>query len=81
VKYLSHLPWASDGLGGVTAIKIKSLPTESFAFLRMSFGMDPLLSKGFVSQICRPAVSMISFWYRAGRSKAIHSNGVARPHQ
>ena len=51
MKHMSRQPWASAGLAGVTAIKIKSLPTESYACLRMIFGADPLFSKVFVSQI------------------------------
>jgi hypothetical protein len=42
---------------------------------------DPPFSKVSVSQIYRPVVSMTSFWYGTGRSKAIPSNGVAMPHQ
>jgi hypothetical protein len=60
MKHLSRQLWASDGLAGVTAIKIKSLLTESFVFLRIIFGADPPFSKVSVSQIYRPVVSMTS---------------------
>ena len=80
MKHLSRQPWVSDGLVEGTAIKIKSLPTESFGFLRMIFGEDQPFSKVSVSQIYRPVVSMTSFWYGTSRSKAIQLNGVAMPH-
>src|SRR6266850_8492556 len=78
MKHLIRQPWVSAGLVGGTAIKIKSLPTESCAFLKMIFGEEPPFSRVFVSPIYRLVVSMTSCWYGTGSQKKVAYGALQR---